>query len=186
MGIRKKRMPVSYVGKMIREAREARNLTINELVDEIRNPKVTVKLWKKWELGKEFPDLDCIYILAEKLELNPNEMLENRTRIIMESIHEVDWAKRRVGAYVFDIFHTWVLVGVKLVGLVLGFLLLYYLIAATQLMLGDQGGSAERKFVQYMDNKVEEFVPNEDIVKMFTESSNNIIKDEENKVQNDA
>lgn len=160
MGIRKKKMPVSYVGKMIRTAREERNLSINELVDEIGKPQITVKLWQKWEKGKEFPDLDCIYILAEKLGLNPNEMLENRTRIIMESIHEVDWAKRRVGAYAFDILHTWVFVGVKLVGLVLGFLLLYYFITAMQLMLGDQGGYTERKVVQVIDNTTERFVPN--------------------------
>lgn len=159
MGIRKKKMPVSYVGKMIRTAREERNLSINELVDEIGKPQITVKLWQKWEKGKEFPDLDCIYILAEKLGLNPNEMLENRTRIIMESIHEVDWAKRRVGAYAFDILHTWVFVGVKLVGLVLGFLLLYYFITAMQLMLGDQGGYTERKVVQVIDNTTERFVP---------------------------
>ena len=71
MGIGKKKMPVSYVGKMIKTAREERNLSINELVDEIRKPQITVKLWQKWEKGKEFPDLDCIYILAEKLDLNP-------------------------------------------------------------------------------------------------------------------
>ena len=56
MGIGKKKMPVSYVGKMIKTAREERNLSINELVDEIRKPQITVKLWQKWEKGKEFPE----------------------------------------------------------------------------------------------------------------------------------
>ena len=178
MGIGKKKMPVSYVGKMIKTAREERNLSINELVDEIRKPQITVKLRKKWEKGKEFPDLDCIYILAEKLDLNPNEMLENRTRIIMESIHEVDWAKRRVGAYAFDIIHTWVFVGVKLVGLVLGFLLLYYFITAMQLMLGDQGGYTERLVVQVIDNAVEEFVPNANTQTMFENTVQTTVNNE--------
>ena len=156
MGIGKKKMPVSYVGKMIKTAREERNLSINELVDEIRKPQITVKLWQKWEKGKEFPDLDCIYILAEKLDLNPNEMLENRTRIIMESIHEVDWAKRRIGAYAFDIIH----------------------ITAMQLMLGDQGGYTERLVVQVIDNAVEEFVPNANTQTMFENTVQTTVNNE--------
>ena len=105
-------------------------------------------------------------------------MLENRTRIIMESIHEVDWAKRRVGAYAFDIIHTWVFVGVKLVGLVLGFLLLYYFITAMQLMLGDQGGYTERLVVQVIDNAVEEFVPNANTQTMFENTVQTTVNNE--------
>lgn len=178
MGILKNRMPVSYVGKMIKDAREERNLTINEIVDEINKTEITVNLWKKWESGKEFPNLDCIYILAEKLDLNPNEMVDNKNTIIKESIHEVNWAKRRIGAYAFDIIHTWVLVGVKLVGLVLGFLLLYYLIAAIQLMLGDQGGYTERKVVQVIDNAIEEFVPNSNTQTMFENTIQTTVSNE--------
>lgn len=162
MGDEKKRMPVSYVGKMIKDAREARNLSINEIVDEIHRPEVTAELWKKWENGKEFPNLDCIYILAEKLELNPNEMVANKNTIIKESIHEVNWAKRRVGAYAFDILHTWVFVGVKLIGIVLVFLLLYYLIMFMNLMLGDPGGIQEQMVVNIIDNTAERYIPSTD------------------------
>lgn len=114
MNKKTKRIPVNSVGKLIKEAREKKELSIEDLVWQINKPKkVTVKLVQQWEKGQEFPDLDCIYLLAENLDLNPNELLNKRLTIQDESIHEVDWAERRVGGKIFNAFYVVVRQAVK-------------------------------------------------------------------------
>lgn len=46
--------------------------------------------------------MDNIYLLAEHLDLNPNELLNKRLTIQDESIHEVNSAGRRVGGKLFE------------------------------------------------------------------------------------
>ena len=114
MNKKAKRIPVNSVGKLIKEAREKKELSIEDLVWQINKPKkVTAELIKKWEKGQKFPDLDCIYLLAENLDLNPNELLNKRLTIQDESIHEVDWAERRVGGKIFNAFYVVVRQAVK-------------------------------------------------------------------------
>ena len=102
------------LSSVVKEAREKKELSIEDLVWQINKPKkVTVKLVQQWEKGQEFPDLDCIYLLAENLDLNPNELLNKRLTIQDESIHEVDWAERRVGGKIFNAFYVVVRQAVK-------------------------------------------------------------------------
>jgi transcriptional regulator with XRE-family HTH domain len=66
----------------IKEARENKNMTINDLAFAI--DKNNIKKWerkiKKWENGKDYPDLNDIYKLAYVLEINPGEFLTIRNR----------------------------------------------------------------------------------------------------------
>lgn len=156
----KKRLPLNSVGKLIRYGRLKKGMTEEELVDKINKPKITVKLLKQWEKGTEFPDLDSIYYLAEELDLNPNDMLNKRITIQDESIHKINMSNRKVGAYAFDTILSLTTVGIKLVVIFLVFLLLYYLISALQLILGDPGGMQEKAIVQYIENTVEEYTKN--------------------------
>ena len=113
MGKKEKKIPVNSVGKIIQEARKKQGLTEEELVWKINKPKITKKLIQAWEKGKEFPDLDSIYLLAEHLKLNPNELFNNRLRIQDESIHEINFANRRVGGKIFNVFYTIIKYAVK-------------------------------------------------------------------------
>lgn len=157
--MKEKRMPVSYVGKMIRDAREERNLTIEELVEKINKPNITVNLWKKWENGKEFPDLDCIYILAEELDLNPNEMLNNRIRIQYESIHEVNWSKRRVNEKLFGGFYKFIRLCIKWLAVICVLILVFYYKEFEKTMTSTNDVRQEQIIVNVIDDATEKYVP---------------------------
>ena len=65
MSRKEKRLPINSVGKVIKEAREKRGLSIEELAWKINDSKITPKLIMNWEKGNEFPDLDSIYSLSK-------------------------------------------------------------------------------------------------------------------------
>ena len=67
-------------GKIIKEAREEKNMTINDLAFEIKSKNVTEKTVKNWEDNKDYPNLDMIYKLAYILEINPTELLVFRDK----------------------------------------------------------------------------------------------------------
>lgn len=127
MSDKKKRIPVNSVGKLIKEAREKKGLSIEELTWKLNKPNITKKLVTNWEKGQEFPDLDNIYLLAQILDLNPNELLNKRLTIQDESIHEINPANRRVGGKVFQAVFVIVKQCVKwIVGICIIYLLLSY------------------------------------------------------------
>lgn len=153
----KKRIPVNSVGKLIKEARIKQGLTEEELVWKINEPKITEKLIKEWEKGQEFPDLDSIYLLAEHLNLNPNELFNNRLKIQDESIHEMNMANRRVGGKVFNVFYTIVRYAVKwLAGICIIILAVYY--KDFENKIGGQNDPEQIELIEtVIDNAVEEF-----------------------------
>lgn len=157
MSKKKEKIPINSVGKLIKEARMKQGLTEEELVWKINKPKITKKLIHAWEKGQEFPDLDNIYVLAEYLNLNPNELLNNRLRIQDESIHEVNWAERRLSEKVAQVLKWVVKMGVKFVGAILIIVLAIYLKQFIELMQGDPGGEQEKMVVQVIDNAVNEY-----------------------------
>jgi len=116
MSKKKKRIPVNSVGKIIKEAREKKSLSIEELTWKLNKPNITKKLVADWEKGQEFPDLDNIYLLAQTLDLDPNELLNKRLTIQDESIHEINPANRRVGGKAFHAVFVIVKQCVKWIG----------------------------------------------------------------------
>lgn len=104
-GNMKKNIKISTnsIGKIIREAREKEEMSVEDLVWKIGNPKITIKTIKNFEKGKEFPDLDMIYKLSEILNLNPNELLEMRNIIRAKSCKEPNWAARNIGGKLLNL-----------------------------------------------------------------------------------
>ena len=66
---------IKTCGSVIRNARELKELSINELNIAINNKKVNDKLIQKWESSKAYPDLEMCYKLAEILEVSTDYLL---------------------------------------------------------------------------------------------------------------
>ena len=71
----------------MREAREEKNMTINDLAYALvknKDDKELMKKWEKkitsWEEEKAYPTLEEIYQMAYIINLNPGELLEIRNR----------------------------------------------------------------------------------------------------------
>ena len=161
MGKKDKRLPINSVGKLIKEAREKQNLSIEELTWKLNKPKITKKLISDWEKGNEFPDLDNIYLLAEHLNLNPNELLNKRLTIQDESIHEINPAKRRVGGKAFEVLFVIVRQAVKWIA---GICII--VVAANyknfENKMNDPNDPEQMKFIEStIDNAVDDFTVNE-------------------------
>lgn len=62
-------------GNLIKKAREAKGMDIADLAIELKDRKINEKLIKKWEMSKDYPDLDTCYKLAYVLEINPTRLL---------------------------------------------------------------------------------------------------------------
>ena len=71
-------------GMVIKEARESKELTVNDLAFAISKDKEKVKECEKkinmWEKDKAYPDMNEIYALANVLDVNPTELLILRDR----------------------------------------------------------------------------------------------------------
>lgn len=108
---------IKTCGSVIRNARELKELSINELNIAINNKKVNDKLIQKWESSKAYPDLEMCYKLAEILELNPTELLHLRN--YERKKFKVKFKKKNMlNSEVPDEFF-WVMKGVLGLGLIL-------------------------------------------------------------------
>lgn len=71
-------------GMVIKEAREAKGMTVNDLAFEISIDKEKVKEYEKkiikWEKDKDYPDMKEIYLLANAIEVNPTDLMILRDR----------------------------------------------------------------------------------------------------------
>lgn len=71
-------------GMVIKSAREEKEKTINDLAFEMAKNKEKVREYEKkikqWEKGKDYPNLEEIYLLAYSLEINPTDLMILRDR----------------------------------------------------------------------------------------------------------
>lgn len=109
------KMPLNSLGVVIKEAREKKKLRPIDLAWKINLPNVSEKTIKAWEKGKEFPNLDMMYKLAEILEINPNELLSLRNKIQEDSYSKPNRFIRKFGGLaldstrpIFKIVITWI------------------------------------------------------------------------------
>ena len=65
-------------GNLIKKAREAKGMDVADLAIALKDRKINEKLIKKWEMSKDYPDLDTCYKLAYVLEINPTRLLALR------------------------------------------------------------------------------------------------------------
>ena len=72
---------IKTCGSLIEEARILKNLSIEDLTNEINNKRkkgekeISAREISDWECSKSYPDLEMCYKLAYILELNPTELL---------------------------------------------------------------------------------------------------------------
>lgn len=91
----KKNENIKTCGMIIREAREEKEMTINDLAFELRKYNVTEKDIKAWENDKAFPDLNTCYQLAYIININPTEILVFRDRQRKAFIKRSDKPKKK-------------------------------------------------------------------------------------------
>ncbi|MBQ2223414.1 MAG: helix-turn-helix transcriptional regulator, partial [Oscillospiraceae bacterium] len=65
-------MNAEKTGALIREAREAKNLSQQQLAEQLHITRTTVS---KWENGRGMPDVSLLERLAEVLELSVTELV---------------------------------------------------------------------------------------------------------------
>lgn len=169
---KKDRIPLNSVGVIIKEGREKKNIEIRDLAWQINSSKVSEKTVRNWEKGKEFPDLDMIYKLAEILDLNPNEMLKIRNQIQEESYTaEGNGMARKLASEFLDISGPLITTAIKIVA---GGCIIYIAFWLNDLYrrVGGLDDPEQYNLInQIMDNAIEEWVPGTDSTDTVVESN---------------
>ena len=113
------KIPLNSLGIIIKKARESKKLSQVDLAWKINVPNVSENTIKSWENGKEFPDLNMMYKLAEILEINPNELLSLRNKIQEDSYSKPNKFVRKFGGLALDGARPIVKIIITWVGIVL-------------------------------------------------------------------
>lgn len=84
-------------GQYIREGRDKKGYSKSRLVETIVNKgyKVTEKDIKSWEKDAYYPDITMIYLIAEILEINPNDLLLAKQYMQEAGLNAIDMATMR-------------------------------------------------------------------------------------------
>ena len=169
-------------GSYIKEHRENKNMTTNDLAFELSKRKKTYdvasleKKIKKWENDNDFPTLEEIYDLSFALELNPGELLALRNRGRKQFIKKSGEPKTRK----FDWMEVSEETNLVLLGLMRAFIILAVLIAGiyflkgADLWFGPTGAAIEEEIVErQIDMHTDEnYVPRNETVKEFLNRRN--------------
>ncbi len=91
-------------GVQIREGRDKCGYSKSRLAEELtdRRHTVTEKDIARWERESRYPDIDLIYKLAEKLKLDPNEMLHAKQVMQEAGLNLVDMISIRTVCKILD------------------------------------------------------------------------------------
>ena len=76
-------------GAYLYDLRCKKEYTIEELVQKIDMPNVTIKSVRKWEHDMEFPDLEKMYKLSEIYHVPIEELMQVRTQTLEEGLKGV-------------------------------------------------------------------------------------------------
>ena len=60
------------INKRIRELRKFNNLTQTQLAEKLQTTQDTISLW---ELGKSYPDVECIILLCQLFDISADYLL---------------------------------------------------------------------------------------------------------------
>jgi transcriptional regulator with XRE-family HTH domain len=148
-------------GQYIREAREAKNMTVNDLAFAI--DKNNVKKWenkiKKWEACKAYPDLNDIYKLAYIIEINPGELLVIRDRCRKQFIKDSkSQIKKRKLEKVLDASYDTFRVSARIFLLIAIVFFIMWLIKFVDVFYGNTAGEMVDKALTY---QIDEYVNGE-------------------------
>ncbi len=90
-------------GAYLYDLREKKGYTIEELVEKINMPNVTIKTIKKWEHDLEFPNLDVMYKVSEIYEVPSEVLMQIRTQTLEEGLKGVHRTLIRFIGYILGI-----------------------------------------------------------------------------------
>lgn len=98
-------------GAYLYDLRCKKEYTIEELVQKIDMPNVTIKSVRKWEHDMEFPDLDQMYKISEVYEIPIEELMQIRTQTLEEGLKGVHKTLIRFIGYVlgFSIYGIYIM-----------------------------------------------------------------------------
>lgn len=98
-------------GAYLYDLRCKKEYTIEELVQKINMPNVTIKSVRKWEHDMEFPDLDQMYKISEVYEIPIEELMQIRTQTLEEGLKGVHKTLIRFIGYVlgFSIYGIYIM-----------------------------------------------------------------------------
>lgn len=102
---RKKIGEFTTFSEYLQKGMEIKDYTIYNLMDifEKRNVHHTEKEIKFWIKEAKYPDISDIYILAEVLELSPNDLLEAKQNMQEAGLNAVDMLTMRVVCNLIDV-----------------------------------------------------------------------------------
>ena len=91
-------------GQYILEGRDEKGLSRLSLIELIidKGQQVDERTVKNWERDAEYPDITMIYILAEILEIHPNDLLEAKQFMFEAGLNSIDMLTMRVIGSIID------------------------------------------------------------------------------------
>lgn len=119
-------------GAYLYDLRQKKQYTIEELVQKIDMPNVTIKSVRKWEHDLEFPNLDQIYKISEIYEIPSEEIMQVKTQTLQEGLKGVHKLLLRFIGYIlgFSIYGT-IIISYTIIFIALIWAFIYF-ISATQ------------------------------------------------------
>ncbi|MFD1410654.1 helix-turn-helix domain-containing protein [Lapidilactobacillus gannanensis] len=85
---------MTIIGQRIKQARNDKNLTQQELAERINISRSAVS---NWESGRNYPDLDSIVLLSDSLNLSLDQLLrEDATMVKKVSLEQRKGKKRKI------------------------------------------------------------------------------------------
>lgn len=123
---KKKKLPINLLGVRLKQAREARGLTIETAAIKLADSAISTKMLEDWEKGFDMPSEDVLYILADLYKVNPNDFInvKNDLEFAYKGKNRFH-VKKFVGKTFWDIFGD---VIIKIAKVVIFGVILFYLI----------------------------------------------------------
>lgn len=92
-------------GQYILEGRDKKGLSRLSFIERIidKGQMVDERRVKNWERDAEYPDITMIYIIAEILEIHPNDLLEAKQFMYEAGLNSIDMFTMRVIGNIIDI-----------------------------------------------------------------------------------
>lgn len=123
------------VGKILKEECKEKDIGFNELYQRIFDLEykktfkntITKKKLKNWINDADFPNLDAIYLLAEVLDMNPNDLLEAKNKTQDGMRKKTSPAARRMIGKALDLARPTVNMILLLIGITLAILVAMHL-----------------------------------------------------------
>lgn len=116
-------------GEYIKEGMEKKDYSIDMLEDMIakKGYEISGKQIKYWQKDAAYPDITMIYVLAELLELNPNELLLAKQYMQEAGLSSIDMMVMRVVCNLIDTT-IWKIHQIMTIGIWVILLILYLLV----------------------------------------------------------